>query len=363
LRLKEGLPITPGLTHEQTSGDVWFHRNKEKIMLEVELDIFSGMPNPRWILTEKEEQELMARIAAEPTQVSPLNSADEQFSLGYRGMIVRTIKTDKPSGAGGEPQGAGIALPREYRLGSRVARDAAASAADWLLKTSEPSYKRSGLTDPLRELAAAGVVLVERSFIDPASFAPSSIEATPETRHYPTMSGDNPHGPGSGEVTAQGATWWACGSSYFSANISFFNDPAHVGLNNCYCFASNHMPDIRYARPGRRAGQPATALTCQAVIAGLYADGWRDGCQPNGLTIVLVIWPGYDYHFYRLVTGGPNWWWGHKPGGTPAKYTDDCGNAIYQSEGRGYAPNNICRGNYTDFCGYFYQNNNTAFVA
>ena len=50
-------------------------------------------------------------------------------------------------------------------------------------------------------------------------------------------------------------------------------------------------------------------------------------------------------------------------GGTPAKYTDDCGNSIYQFQGKGYAPNNICRGNYTDFCGYFYQNNDTAFVA
>ena len=158
-------------------------------------------------------------------------------------------------------------------------------------------------------------------------------------------------------------TWWACGSNYFSANAQFFNDPAHVTRNNCYCFASNHRPDIRYALPGRRGGRPATSITCGGVVDGLRADGWKDGCEPNGLTIVLVIWPNHDYHFYRLVTGGPYWWWGHKPGGTPAKYTDDCGHAIYQYQGKGYAPNNICRGGYTDFCGYFYQNNWTAFVA
>ena len=158
-------------------------------------------------------------------------------------------------------------------------------------------------------------------------------------------------------------TWWACGSNYFNPNASWFNDPAHVTRNNCYCFASNHRPDIRYALPGRRGGRPATSITCGGVVDGLRADGWVDGCQPNALTIVMVIWPNYDYHFYRLVTGGPYWWWGHKPGGTPAKYTDDCGHAIYQYQGRGYAPNNICRGGYTDFCGYFYQNNWTAFVA
>lgn len=167
----------------------------------------------------------------------------------------------------------------------------------------------------------------------------------------------------SAKVTPRGVTWWACGSNYFNANADFFNDPAHVTRNNCYCFASNHRADVRYALPGRRGGNPATLITCGGVISGLRADGWNDGCQPNGLTIVMVIWPNRDYHFYRLVTGGPYWWWGHKPGGTPAKYTDDCGHAIYQYQGKGYAPNNICRGNYTDFCGYFYQNNATAFVA
>ena len=141
-------------------------------------------------------------------------------------------------------------------------------------------------------------------------------------------------------------------SQLFHANADFFNDPAHVTRNNCYCFASNHIPDVRYALPGRRGGNPATLITCGGVIAGLRADGWNDGCQQNVLTIVLVIWPNFDYHFYRFVTGGPYWWWGHKPGGTPAKYTDDCGNSIFQFVGKGYAPNNICRGNYTDFCGY-----------
>lgn len=165
------------------------------------------------------------------------------------------------------------------------------------------------------------------------------------------------------DTKADHDTWWACGSNYFNANADFFNDPAHVGLNNCYCFASNHRPDIRYARPGQRGGRPATSITCGGCVDGLRADGWQNGCQPNGLTIVLVIWPNVDYHFYRLVTGGPYWWWGHKPGGTPARYTDDCGHAIYQYQGKGYAPNNICRGGYTDFCDYFYQNNYTAFVA
>ena len=74
-----------------------------------------------------------------------------------------------------------------------------------------------------------------------------------------------------------------------NANAGFFNDPAHVTRNNCYCFASNHRADVRYALPGRRGGHPATSITCGGVIPGLRADGWQDGCQPNGLTIVMVV--------------------------------------------------------------------------
>jgi hypothetical protein len=328
------------------------------IMLEVELDIFSGMPNPRWVLSEKEEKELFDRITSEPTQISPVHTLEEQFSLGYRGLIVREIKED--DGIWSKNQ---LALespfPKEFRVGSKRAEQAPIS--DWLLQTSEREHKYSQVTDYLREVAAGGVILVEspRDFLDPATFTAASSERS----HFPDITGEGADTPGSRDTIAQGATWWACGSNYFNANANIFNDPANVGRNNCYCFASNHLAGVRYALPGKRGGHPATSITCSGVTAGLYADGWKDGCQPNGLTIVMVIWPNYDYHFYRLVTGSPYWWWGHKPGGTPAKYTDDCGHSIYQYNGRGYAPNNICRGGYKDFCGYFYQNNSTAFVA
>jgi len=337
-------------------------------MLEVELDIFSGMPNPRWILSEKEERELVERIVAEPTQVSRIDTPDESFSLGYRGLIVRHVKTDDGPWSTARVALAGP-LPDEFRVGSKPATKA--PVADWLLRTSEKAHKHSQVTDELRAVAAGGIALVEshRDAVDPATFV--HVEADGQSdesvRRFPTMTGDDPEVPNQHgaavEGAIEGASWWACGSNYFSANANVFNDPANVARNNCYCFASNHLAGVRYALPGRRGGRPATSITCNGVTAGLYADGWKDGCQQNGLTIVLVIWPNYDYHFYRLVTGSPNWWWGHKPGGTPAKYTDDCGHGIYQYNGQGYAPNNCCRGNYTNFCGYFYQNNSTAFVA
>jgi hypothetical protein len=324
-------------------------------MLEIELDIFSGMPNPTWTLSGAEEDELIERVMADPAQLSPVATEDEQFSLGYRGVLVRLVKTDDAAWSKARLT-AGRSVPLAFRVGSKPAA-AEAPIADWLLQTSES--RDIGVSDEVRAVAAQGVSLVQSSWaaVDPTQASDTAPAQADEAR-------DAPHGAGEpGETGVEGAVWWACGSNYFSANANVFNDPAYVTRNNCYCFASNHLANSRYALPGRRSGHPATSVTCGGVTAGLYSDGWHDGCQTNGLTIVLVIWPNVDYHFYRLVTGGPNWWWGHKPGGTPAKYTDDCGHSIYQYNGQGYAPNNCCRGNYTDFCGYFYQNNSTALVA
>ena len=319
-------------------------------MLEVELDIFSGAPNPTWILSRRQEGTLLEMLRADRKQISPERATNPRLTLGYRGVVVRRTKTD--DGVWDKAMSSTrTRFPTSFRLG--LSPEKGESAATWILKTAYRQGAR--IADDVMDVASRGVVLA------PAVRGPKKPADKIDRNRVPQakVAADVPLKPG----TEPHETWWACGSNYFWANAHVFNDPAHVTRNNCYCFASNHMPDIRYARPGQRAGRPAQSMTCASVIDGLRADGWVDGCQPNALTIVLVIWPNNDYHFYRLVTGGPYWWWGHKPGGTPAKYTDDCGHAIYQFQGSGYAPNNICRGPYTDFCGYFYQNNWTALVA
>ena len=52
---------------------------------EVELDIFSGMPNPTWVLTDTEADSFVKQLAA-----LPQTSARElSGNLGYRGLIVQ----------------------------------------------------------------------------------------------------------------------------------------------------------------------------------------------------------------------------------------------------------------------------------
>src|SRR5882757_637780 len=102
-------------------------------MLEVELDIFSGMPNPTWVLSKRQEAILYELLRAEPDQISRVTALDKRFGLGYRGLIVRRIKTDV--GVWDKAVSARrVPFPNEFRLGLKKAkRD---SAADWLVTTA-----------------------------------------------------------------------------------------------------------------------------------------------------------------------------------------------------------------------------------
>ena len=54
--------------------------------VEVELDIFSGLPNPTWVLNQEQEAELLSRLHA--LQPTPEKYIPEPPPLGYRGFIV-----------------------------------------------------------------------------------------------------------------------------------------------------------------------------------------------------------------------------------------------------------------------------------
>ena len=120
-------------------------------MLQAEIDVFSGTPNPTFELSEKEEKELLDRIVAEAKQMSPVIDRTQNFGLGYRGIVIRQIKQDAgPWSTAKRPRELSIAdelaaptdtFPIEFRLGATPAK--ADSAADWLLKIAEESAWRS----------------------------------------------------------------------------------------------------------------------------------------------------------------------------------------------------------------------------
>jgi hypothetical protein len=61
------------------------------VRCEVELDIFSGMPNPTWVLSDAEADAFAKALSALPHT----SGRDLSGSLGYRGMIIEcTLEGD-----------------------------------------------------------------------------------------------------------------------------------------------------------------------------------------------------------------------------------------------------------------------------
>ena len=112
--------------------------------VEVELDIFSGMPNPRWTLTRAEADHLVERLAALPR--APARSW--QGNLGYRGFVVQLAQGPDAQSARIQAGTAHIASPGT----SVYAHDAHRELERWLLDTGRPHLKDEVFQAAAREL-------------------------------------------------------------------------------------------------------------------------------------------------------------------------------------------------------------------
>ncbi|WP_238413206.1 hypothetical protein [Saccharothrix deserti] len=61
--------------------------------IEVELDIFSGMPNPTWVLSDADSAELRRRIDESAATTGSAPSGN----LGYRGFLVQLTEGAQPA--------------------------------------------------------------------------------------------------------------------------------------------------------------------------------------------------------------------------------------------------------------------------
>lgn len=64
---------------------------QEHPQITVEVDLFSGMPNPEWTLSAASATMLLARLCDMP----PTTGAPRSSTLGYRGLIVRIAGQDE----------------------------------------------------------------------------------------------------------------------------------------------------------------------------------------------------------------------------------------------------------------------------
>ncbi len=274
----------------------------------VELDIFSGRPNPTWILSGTEEDELVDRVTADKSLMIPISA--DTGGLGYRGYIISRI--DEMNEGSKKPK-----LPSTFRIGGQY--DVKQVDALWLLDTSEKPDTE--VEDYLREEVQGAIRKSKEASL--------SIP----------------------DLDLERSNWVKCSSNYFtsSSDFSFWNGSSYITKNNCYNYASNKRTNS-FAQPGRHSGrQFSGSPTCSKVSTAIIYDGWKNNCQyNNNLNICLVIKPGTnaDFHFYRKASDK----WCHKPGTTAARNTDNAGRVITN-------PETCDRGSYTDFCGYYYADN------
>jgi hypothetical protein len=103
----------------------------------VELDAYSGLPNPEWILTPEEAGELSDLLRELPEAAVPPPRTDR---LGYRGFRI-----SNPGGEGGIPErlyiAAGGAVQIEGSAGGEVLKDAR-EVEVWLLELARAERSR-----------------------------------------------------------------------------------------------------------------------------------------------------------------------------------------------------------------------------
>ena len=305
-------------------------------MIKITADIFSGRPNPSWIITDKRGDDLLAKISRNRRIISKPESGYD--GLGFRGMLVELL--------GDEPQEKD--LPAVFKIANGLSRDQKASIqiareiVDEMTRYRKHSmdvFDITPLNKRLQKIVLEGINSFERNLDKIRKY----IRTKPQWPISPIR------------VTVSDTYCSECKYEESRFNPDFWNaDPNVRSNNNCYNYGRNWKTNT-FAQPGRASGATASSMSCSAVKTAAMNDGLVERCDclpqaeyPRRL-MALVIAPGIDYHWYRKQTGG---FWGHKPGGTAARNYDNGGVLIAN-------PETCDRGagtylNYTDFCGYLY---------
>ena len=298
-------------------------------MLRVEVDIFSGRPNPVWIITDGDEvNELLGNIGR--ARGAAARPGAGFTGLGYREVRLSLIGDDeaRPKGVPGD-----LAIGSTAAADRKATRELARRVVDGMLAHRDVTLVQHGTT-PLDGRLQEYV----REHLDARLEKPYRKPRPPKARPKNPL-----------RTTVHDGKCQKCEYEASQYNPGFWNVPAVQPHNNCYIYARNWRTDT-FAQPGRAHGAQTGTMQCPNVTTAAMADGLKKRCDclpasewPRRL-MALVVAPNWDYHWYREQRGG---FWGHKPGSTAARNVDNNGALVVN-------PQTAARGPYTQFCGYFY---------
>ena len=299
--------------------------------MRVMMDLFSGRPNPAWRLSPAQARQVADKLAALTTlhaaQIAPEYIPDA--GLGFRGFVIERELGDPPAPPG---------IPSRLRV--------APTPIGGRRFASEPE-----VADMLLAWAAevVGPVLVEAA-VSKTAVMPAATAARPREMSRSRRSKSKAAEPSeaASEVMAGREIEIAREGVPFLTPYQpeFWNTTSIRFSNNCYNYAVNFASNT-VAQPGRGAGTMYTAFTCDAVWTAASADGVVAEITGIARVVALAIWPGMDFHWWRLH---PNGMWAHKLGLSTARNFDNSGSVI----AGGLTPASCDRQPYTEFCGYFF---------
>jgi hypothetical protein len=308
--------------------------------MRVTLNIFSGRPNPTWSLPRRKTDELVERL----TVTGPPVSAEEPLALGFRGFTVDADLADLATRPGlparfiilppaatevteePQPQGKERAYATAASARWETQRAAAKDTSEWLLSTVPDALEKD-------VLEAARFAIRQES--PPAAAAKEAVKGQRRTMK-----------PAEEQTIERALEDAACNPFLTPMQDAFWNDPSRRFRNNCYNYASN-FASFTMAQPGRRSGHIYTAFDCGDVSVAAKFDGVLSDCRGTVRVVAMAIWPGTDFHWWRLHPGG---FWAHKIGASMVMQRDNLGRIL----GNGLTPANCDRGPYTVFCGFFF---------
>ncbi|HKP36399.1 MAG TPA: hypothetical protein VJT71_06035 [Pyrinomonadaceae bacterium] len=300
--------------------------------MRVTMNIFSGRPNPTWSLPSGKTRELVDRLTA----TTPVLTPDEPPALGFRGFtlnadledFVRTPNAPAhvvlPSPEVLEPAPTKARIVAGAPAAASKERDAAQDVSQWLLSTA-PGPIAQEIQEAAENAQQSGA----------AAFA---ARAGAKAEKPAVAAAKEPVEPALATATCEP----------FLTPIAdlFWNTPLTRFRNNCYNYASNFASNTM-AQPGRHSGRMYTAFECGNVSRAANFDGYVADCDGSVRVVALAIWPGFDFHWWRLHPGG---FWAHKIGTSMVMRCDNQGRIL----GNGLTPANCDRGPYTVFCGFFF---------
>ncbi|OEJ43064.1 hypothetical protein AR457_02065 [Streptomyces agglomeratus] len=309
----------------------------------VTLEIYSGLPNPSWMVTDPDQVQRFLRLFLRHRAGLAVAPG------GFTGVDFRGMKIDFASDT---VQSFGLPPSIEIAGGGAVDPFASAELAEELLETMPEPAEEEERGD-FRVLRDATRQAIQRS-VKEGLGGTETIEP-----------GEPPDQALAAEVEEQlrliDQRLNACPFDAGPFEPAFWNNFYVVERNNCYNYAVNQRTDS-FAQPGWAHGyRIPPSVTCADVRTGVLRDGlrvWGD-CQPAGYERHLValvtgtMMSGKrDYHWYRRHREG---FWGHKLATNPAQNVDYSNNVITN-------PFSCNRGRYTDWCG-FYQSHNSVIVS